>query len=203
MIYCYRCGKPVETPFCGYCGTQVPTEVTGGTAARSAAAPLDVVSALLASATYTGHHDDRGRQPGSASSSTRPSSADYLPRCPACGTGFVTPSGVCNRCGWEDVSANPALNEPGRGTSGGGAIESNPAGLPPVSTTVVVTLLFGLFGMIPASLHTAQAAAAGAPTDRYWKAFGAALAGAVVLWLVVGMIAFSAAAGADHALAAT
>jgi len=53
--------------------------------------------------------------------------------------------------------------------------------LPGVGITVLVTLFLGLFGLIPATIHTNRAARMGAPTNRYWKAFGWTLAAGVLV----------------------
>jgi len=44
--------------------------------------------------------------------------------------------------------------------------------VPAITTTVLITAFFGLFGLIPASLHTSRARDAGQPTNKYWQAFG-------------------------------
>lgn len=43
---------------------------------------------------------------------------------------------------------------------------------PAVTTTVLVTLFFGLFGLIPASRHSQRAQQMGLDGGKYWKAFG-------------------------------
>jgi hypothetical protein len=49
------------------------------------------------------------------------------------------------------------------------AAPSHPPGL---AATIVVTLLTGVFGVIPASLHASRARLLGHAPGRYWKAFG-------------------------------
>ena len=44
--------------------------------------------------------------------------------------------------------------------------------IPVITTTVLITVFFGLFGLIPASLHTSRARDAGQQTNKYWQAFG-------------------------------
>lgn len=56
-------------------------------------------------------------------------------------------------------------------------------GPPSLAPTVVVTALFGLFGVIPASVHAARARSIGWPGGRYWKAFGITLAVTWALWI--------------------
>lgn len=66
-----------------------------------------------------------------------------------------------------------------------------PPAPPGLAATVIVTLLTGLFGLVPASLHASRAQQMGYPGGRYWKAFaitfGALLAGQVLV--VAGMVA--------------
>lgn len=47
-----------------------------------------------------------------------------------------------------------------------------PAAPPRLWPTVVVTLFFGLFGLIPAAVAAGRARDLGAPTGPYWRAFG-------------------------------
>lgn len=52
-----------------------------------------------------------------------------------------------------------------------------PRPLPPsVALTIVITLLFGIFGLIPAATGSSKAAALGYPTGKYWGAFFAVMA---------------------------
>jgi hypothetical protein len=44
--------------------------------------------------------------------------------------------------------------------------------LPSLALTIVITALFGLFGLIPAAVHSGQANQMGQSGTRYWKAFG-------------------------------
>ena len=50
---------------------------------------------------------------------------------------------------------------------------------PSIAATVWITLLFGLFGLIPATMHSSRAAALGQPTGKYWAAF----IGILLLWV--------------------
>ena len=61
---------------------------------------------------------------------------------------------------------------------------------PSLTATVVVTLFFGVFGLIPASLHTNRMTVSGVYTSRYYKAFGWSLAGAFVADIVVYVLLF-------------
>jgi peptidyl-prolyl cis-trans isomerase B (cyclophilin B) len=49
----------------------------------------------------------------------------------------------------------------------------------------VITVLFGLFGLIPAAMHAGRARRAGYPENRYWIAFGVSMVGSAALYLVV------------------
>ena len=43
--------------------------------------------------------------------------------------------------------------------------------IPAITTTVVITVFFGIFGLIPASMHSSHAREFGQATNKYWKAF--------------------------------
>ena len=58
------------------------------------------------------------------------------------------------------------------------------AALPTVWPTVLVTFFFGIFGLIPASMHTSRAREAGRPTNTYWAAFGWTMAASILLWVL-------------------
>jgi hypothetical protein len=67
------------------------------------------------------------------------------------------------------------------------AYAAAPQGSPPLPTvwpTVVVTFLFGIFGLIPASMHTSRAREAGRPTNTYWVAFGWTMVATILLWIL-------------------
>jgi hypothetical protein len=78
---------------------------------------------------------------------------------------------------------------------------------PPVPSrtlTVVITAFFGLFGIIPAVLHSKRAEAVGVPGSRYWKAFGITL-GVVVavhalIWTLLFVLVFNVATTAAAGL---
>ncbi len=53
--------------------------------------------------------------------------------------------------------------------------------VPPVTATVVITLLFGVLGVIPALMHSDKARSLGESGSKYWVAFAAVLVG----WLLV------------------
>ena len=57
--------------------------------------------------------------------------------------------------------------------------------LPTVWPTILVTFFLGLFGLIPAIMHTNRAKQAGRPTSNYWVAFGCTTAANVLLWVIV------------------
>ena len=75
---------------------------------------------------------------------------------------------------------------------------------PGLSTTIVITILFGLFGLIPAYLHSRKAEEGGYPSGRYWVAFGVSLAGSAVAYILVVLAAvafFFSAAGSSSGIA--
>ena len=53
---------------------------------------------------------------------------------------------------------------------------------PTVTSTIVVTVLFSVFGVIPAIVNSRRAAAVGGQTRKYWVAFWWSLLASVVLW---------------------
>lgn len=61
--------------------------------------------------------------------------------------------------------------------------------LPKLTATIVVTALFGLFGLIPAAIHASRAQSAGRSGRRYWQAFGITLVVSAVVWTLVGVVA--------------
>jgi hypothetical protein len=71
----------------------------------------------------------------------------------------------------------------------GGYLGSYPspplAPLPGVAPTVLITFFFGLFGLIPASLHSDRARQQGQDGSRYWKAFWITFGSLVALNLVL------------------
>ena len=50
--------------------------------------------------------------------------------------------------------------------------------------TLLITFFFGIFGLIPASIHTSRAREAGRPTNTYWAAFGWTMAASILLWVL-------------------
>lgn len=62
---------------------------------------------------------------------------------------------------------------------------------PSIALTVIITLLFNLWGLIPAFVHSRRAADGGHPTRPYWKAFWLSLLVPMVLG-AVALIGFFA-----------
>jgi len=67
---------------------------------------------------------------------------------------------------------------------------------PSIVPTVLVSFFFGLFGLIPATIHSRMAAERGYPTARYWGAFAAAMAASVIVWIGASLALVAAAGGA-------
>ena len=65
-------------------------------------------------------------------------------------------------------------------------------GPPALTLTVVITLLFGVFGLIPAALHANAAQRMGYPAGRYWKAFGWCFAASVVISIILTVVVYLA-----------
>jgi hypothetical protein len=57
--------------------------------------------------------------------------------------------------------------------------------LPTITSTVLITVFFGLFGLIPAVTNTNRARALGVQTSKYWKAFGITIAAWVLLFVLL------------------
>jgi hypothetical protein len=63
------------------------------------------------------------------------------------------------------------------------AYPSRPGDEPSVVLTVVITFFFGVFGLIPASIHAARANRAGLSGKKYWVAFGVTMGVELVFWM--------------------
>jgi hypothetical protein len=59
--------------------------------------------------------------------------------------------------------------------------------IPSIASTVLVTLIFGIFGLIPASMNTNKARAMGVVTSKYWAAFGWIFGSYIALLFVISM----------------
>ena len=57
--------------------------------------------------------------------------------------------------------------------------------VPKLWTTFWITLFFGLFGLIPAVIHSNRARALGAPVANYWYTFGGTYAASLVIGFLV------------------
>jgi hypothetical protein len=63
---------------------------------------------------------------------------------------------------------------------------------PTIATTVVITLLFGLFiGWIPALVHTNRARRLNYRTTKYWVTYGIIAAVQFLIWLIIIVAALS------------
>jgi hypothetical protein len=120
-------------------------------------------------------------------------------RATGCGrSGEPTNDPFCGSCG---AATDGTKVSPSIATSGAPpamalfAADNNaarrPPGMPNIAATVVVTLLFGLFGMIPATVHTAAARQRGDAHPPYWRAFGLTFVGSIVAYtiLIVSLVA--------------
>lgn len=57
--------------------------------------------------------------------------------------------------------------------------------------TVLLTILFGMFGAVAAAIQTSSARGRGLETRRYWKAFGITLLFSVLLWVLLLVALFA------------
>ena len=109
-------------------------------------------------------------------------------------TGVATENSFCGACGNQTIEvprSSARVTDMGRGVAhpqsarpGGVAAADQPG----VGSTVVITLLFGLFGLIPAFLNSDRARQSGQPTNRYWAAFWWSILASVVAWILIWII---------------
>jgi hypothetical protein len=64
-------------------------------------------------------------------------------------------------------------------------------------TIVIVTLLFGFFGIIPTIIYSNQARREGFSAERYWRAFWYSMVASILIWIAI-VFAFSSALGNVH-----
>lgn len=69
---------------------------------------------------------------------------------------------------------------------------------PSTATTIWITLFFGLFGLIPATVHTNHARDLGVRDNRYYRAFGWTFAIATVSWILFFVALVSCATSAAN-----
>lgn len=92
---------------------------------------------------------------------------------------------------WPPSRPGPQVAEPGEDpvtTAATDPPRTDPTGrpaLPSRATTVVVTVLFGLFGLIPAAIHGSRAEQLGGSRRPYWVAFGLGMVVSIVVFAVV------------------
>jgi hypothetical protein len=66
----------------------------------------------------------------------------------------------------------------------------DPPDLPSRTATVLVTAFFGLFGLIPASMHSKRAKQLGVSGNRYFTAFGITFGATSLAWACIGAAVF-------------
>ncbi len=86
--------------------------------------------------------------------------------CPRCGQPLAAGSNQCTRCGMVGVATLGPV--PGGPEFAFAARVPEP---PSVVPTVLITIFFSVFGLIPAAVAAGQAGRNGHDTSRYWKAF--------------------------------
>ena len=77
---------------------------------------------------------------------------------------------------------------------------ADPPGLPSRAMTIVITFFFGLFGLIPAYLHSREAERRGASGSRYWVAFGVSFAVSTLAYIGLIVAAFALFVGATSSV---
>ena len=75
--------------------------------------------------------------------------------------------------------------------------------LPSRAWTIVITFLFGWFGLIPTVMHSNRSALLGHPTSRYWKAFWVTLIAPAVIAVFLYLALFTALLGGGSLVAGT
>jgi hypothetical protein len=108
--------------------------------------------------------------------------------CPTCGTRIPTGSRFCYRCGNQMPSPQAAFTSQGRPLQGYNKsvnptlyrLNSN-GEQPSYIPTILITLFFGIFGLIPAARHSQMAKLRGYPKNGYWGIFGGILGCQIVL----------------------
>lgn len=103
--------------------------------------------------------------------------------CPRCGLRLTVAAPFCPRCGAPLTSGINAQPLPPR----------QPA--PGIALTIVITLFFGLFGLIPASIAAGQARDRGHPTGRYWSAFLFTMVGTAAVSVLAVVLFYGAILG--------
>ncbi len=88
---------------------------------------------------------------------------------------------------------------PGHPPYGYGYGYPGPVAVPSIALTLVITLFFNVFGVIPAAVHTTRARQLGRPTGRYWLTFGLTLAVPLLCYLLFfGLFWAVAVSGSVH-----
>lgn len=66
--------------------------------------------------------------------------------------------------------------------------------VPSLAATILVTIFFGLFGLIPAAIHSQRATQLGRDGSRYWKAFGITFGIEIAITVLFYILIFALAA---------
>jgi hypothetical protein len=66
--------------------------------------------------------------------------------------------------------------------------------LPSATPTILITIFFGVFGLIPAAVQSSNAGREGVNSNKYWKAFGITFVCVLLAYAVLVAILFNAAA---------
>jgi hypothetical protein len=97
------------------------------------------------------------------------------------------------------VGSTAAGAAPATAAVAGPLVTGQPATMPyrpSVVPTVLVSFFFGLFGLIPAIIHSRMAAERGYSTARYWAAFAVAMAASVIFWIGASLVLVATGGGA-------
>jgi hypothetical protein len=191
--FCTSCGQPTESRTVTF--TQPSHTTTPVAAAVPAAAPEAAASTQTAAASEAAVNPeaDPPRQRG------------WYPRPgdPAGVQRWHNGNGWTDRTTGGDTAARTQSSQPawqwghptrpipssaGPSWSPGPSYSTSPqpyySALPSTATTIWITIFFGLFGLIPATIHTNHARDLGVRDNRYYRAFGWTFGIAIVGWIL-------------------
>lgn len=179
---CGRCGMPYSqqaaTPeaFEGELHTVLRPAMEPKTQSRSAESAAAGAPAFLVPPVVSHQAAAGAVEPASSPASARVPPADPVLKNP------VTPARLPPK---PPVRPGPASRVP-----------ASPGGLSSSAPTVLVTILFGVFGAVAASVQTSNARKRGLDTTMYWRAFGITMAVSILAWvlLVIALFAWIASA---------